>query len=134
MLSVKESAQTLGISEARVRKLISDGALHAVKIGKSWAVSEEGVIDRLAAKPKSGRPRTAGEDTTRPAGAGFFDDASRTQELRQLYRACKEAFERRPPVSCIQSADTEEEAAFYIATADFFLQQKQAELVKNGVF
>ena len=56
MLSVEESARMLGISGARVRKLIADGLLPATKVGRSWTIEEAAVMDRLAAKPKGGRP------------------------------------------------------------------------------
>ena len=57
MLSVEESARMLGISGARVRKLIADGLLPATKVGRSWAIEEAAAMDRLAAKPKAVRGR-----------------------------------------------------------------------------
>jgi excisionase family DNA binding protein len=36
--SVKETADVLGISERRVRKLLEEGRLEAKKIGRDWVV------------------------------------------------------------------------------------------------
>ena len=135
MLSVKESAAILGVSEARVRKLIADDVLSATKIGRSWVLREEDVMNRIARKPRSGRPR-AQASTDRPSceEPGTRVAQEKAQELHQLYRACKQAFKLRPDAACIQSASSSEEAAFYMTVADFFLQQKQAQLVKRGVY
>ncbi len=130
MLSVEESASLLGISGARVRKLIADGELHASKVGRSWVLDEESVMNRLAAKPKSGRPPK--QDSSRETA--IASTSKQAAELKELYLACKEAFRYRPGVECIQMAQSREEAAFYMAVADFFLKQKQSELVKSGVF
>lgn len=135
MLSVKDSARILGVSESRVRKLIADDVLPATKIGRSWGLREEDVMDRVARKPKGGRPRNQ-ENTAPlpPEKPGCRAGQAHAQELHRLYRACKQAFKLRPDASCIQSASCGEEAAFYMAVADFFLQQKQAQLVKCGVY
>ena len=38
------------------------------------------------------------------------------------------------PERCRAAIDDPEQAAFRIAVADFFLQRKQSELVRQGVF
>lgn len=38
MWSVKEAAHELGISEQRVRKLLSEGRIKAKKLGRDWVV------------------------------------------------------------------------------------------------
>ncbi len=142
MLSVSQSAMLLGISPARVRKLIANGTLPAQKIGRSWAISEKDVAARLDRRPKVGRPRSAAIDGTSSSPLSesdesdvTFDDGSFVDPPeRLLYRACKEAFFFRPDRRLIAQAESNEEASFYYAVADFFLQQKQQELVKAGVF
>ena len=134
-MSVSESAGMLGVSEQRVRALIGAGVLPAVKLGRSWMLKEEDVLDRVAQKPKGGRPHEkeaipTGEDDT---GADDVRLAS-PEDLRRLYRECKRAFAFRPSAADIQAAKSAEEAAFYMAVADFFLKSRQAELVKAGVF
>jgi len=57
MLTVKQAAVMPGIIDVRVRKLISDGILPAVKFGNTWSLSEQVVTERIAAKPHNGRPR-----------------------------------------------------------------------------
>ena len=86
MLSVKESADMLGVTPARVRALIAQKALPAQKVGRSWVIKEEDILDRLSRHPKAGRP------------------------VRTTI------------------------AAFYVAVADFFLQQRQRNLVAQGAY
>ena len=126
MLSVSESAEALGVSGARVRALIASGALPAVKIGRVWALREEDVFGRAAAKPRGGRPREDEGDAPR--------DAAPSEDFRRLYRECKRAFRVRPSAADVLAAESGEEAAFYMAVADFFLKSRQAELVKAGVY
>lgn len=128
MLSVHETAGMLGVSDARVRRLIADGLLPAVKIGRAWAVREEDALQRLASRPRSGRPKAV-------APPEWSDEAKseRAEELRGLFHACKEAFAVRPSAADLLAAETREEAAFYVAVADFFLQQSQAALVRAKV-
>ena len=57
MLSVRESAQQLGVSPSRVRALIKEGRLPAAKNGREWMIREEDVLQRLMASPRAGRPR-----------------------------------------------------------------------------
>ncbi|MDO4442318.1 MAG: helix-turn-helix domain-containing protein [Slackia sp.] len=117
MLSIAQSADILGISPARVRKLASEGALDGTKIGRAWALSEESVYDRLSKKPKAGRPvRT----TEKPP----VDDRLATPNLHSLYLECKQAFRFEPPIQAIEEASNREEAGFYMAVADYFLQCK----------
>ena len=127
MLSVSESAEVLGVSAQRVRAMIADGVLPAVKIGRAWALEEEDVYGRAAAKPRGGRPRAVDRD---PSGS----PAEPSKELKRLYRECKEAFRFRPGIAEIEAAESREELAFYLAVADFFLKEKQADLVKAGVY
>lgn len=132
MLSVKQSADLLGVSPARVRALIAQGSLDAVKVGRAWTVREEDVLQRLSAHPHAGRPARREED--RPLTAAASSDDAYLEQGRHLYRACKEYFRCRPDAQQLRAAQSGEEASFYVAMADFFLQQRQAELVAAGVF
>jgi len=54
LLSVKESAEILGVNRQRVQALISEGRLPAQKIGNSYVVKESDLT--LVAERKTGRP------------------------------------------------------------------------------
>lgn len=132
MLSVQESARILGVTATRVRALIAQGALPAEKVGRAWLLREEDVLQRLSEHRRPGRPasidnitQTACEDTTMENVA---------EEGHRIYLACKEFFRFRPDPEQVAAAQSQEEAAFYMVVADFFLQQKQRELVKQGVY
>lgn len=127
MLSVSQSAEILGISPARVRKLVSEGALDGVKIGGTWALQEASVYDRLSKKPGAGRPAR----TTDGAPA---DKQVPAHDLHSLYLECNQAFQFEPSLQAIEEAETQEEAGFYMAVADYFLQHKQRELIAQGVY
>lgn len=127
MLSVSQSAEILGISSARVRKLVSEGALDGVKIGGSWALQEASVYDRLSKKPGAGRP-------TRAIDGAPADKQVPAHDLHSLYLECKQAFQFEPSLQAIEEAKSQEEAGFYMAVADYFLQHKQRELITQGVY
>ena len=139
MLSVSQAAEALHVSTTRVRALISKGVLPATKVGNSWCLEEKDVLQRTMDRPKAGRPRSGSDE-----GAGWsytgINEAdlesleSSVREGHSLYMACKDYFQYRPEMDVIASAKSAEEASFYMAVADFFLQQKQKELVERGVF
>ena len=108
MLSVVESAEILQVTPTRVRALIAQGALPAQKVGRTW---------------------TLREDVPSPA-----DDSKPHAAASELYRACKDHLAACPSAAEIAAIDDPEQAAFRIAVADFFLQRKQSELVRQGVF
>ena len=112
MLSVVESAEILQVTPTRVRALIAQGALPAQKVGRTWTLREEDVMQRAATRPSAGRPRKA--DVPSPADDSKPHAAASAAEIAAI--------------------DDPEQAAFRIAVADFFLQRKQSELVRQGVF
>lgn len=127
-MTVTQAAETLHISPARVRQLISNGALPAKKIGASWILREEDVLDRLSKAPEAGRPK-------KPLSCGLEQDETLDlSDFRLLYERCKKDLTEPMRLPLVKFARTSEEAAFYMAMADFFLQQKQAELVAKGVY
>ena len=54
LLSVKESAEKLGVNRQRVQTLITEGRLPAQKIGNSYVIKESDLA--LVADRKVGRP------------------------------------------------------------------------------
>lgn len=131
MLSVTESAALLCVTPARVRALIVDGILPAHKVGRAWLLREEDVMQRLASHPRGGRPRAASDaSNTSKLGISEYDQSS----LHEAYAICKESLRSCPSAAEIVKLKDPEEAAFRMAVADFFLQQKQRELIARGVF
>lgn len=133
MLSVKESAALLNVTPSRVRALIASNALPAQKVGREWVIREEDVIDRLSKRPNAGRPRQCPQ----PPEDIIASSQSRREDrehLHKLFLACKESLTCCPNIDIIASTNDPEEVDFYIAVSDFFLQQRQRELVKQGVF
>jgi excisionase family DNA binding protein len=60
LLSLREVAQMLGISERTVYRLMEDGELHPFKMGKSWKFEQpdiEAYLDRLR-KTTTKKPRS----------------------------------------------------------------------------
>lgn len=55
LLSVRESAELLGISRQRIQALISEGRLPAQKIGNSHVIKESDL--ELVKERKTGRPK-----------------------------------------------------------------------------
>lgn len=134
MLTVAESARMLGVTPSRVRALIAQGMLPARKVGRAWILEEADVMERASLHASPGRPSKAmSEPIDDLTGQPITEDAW-TEELHRLYLGCKKAFRFRPGVDQIASAQSAEEGSFYVAVADFFLQERQRELVAQGVF
>ncbi len=126
MISVSEAARRLGVSGARVRAMIDSGILEATKVGRTWAVNESSVQQRLRNGARGGRPPAKPKPFERrlpdaDAAHAIYDEAKR------VLAGCYDA-------EFLKQARTPEERAFWIRTADFFLQERQRELVKAGVF
>lgn len=148
MLSVGESARQLGVSPSRVRALIKEGRLPAAKNGREWVLREEDVLQRLMTSPRAGRPRggVIGISTEYPGASVGEASADRLRKSADatcaeavacahgLYDECRRAFGHLPATEVMEAARSREEASFYMAVFDFFLQQRQRELVKEGVF
>ncbi len=60
LLSVKESAEILGVNRQRIQALISQGRLPAQKIGNSYVIKESDLT--LIAERKTGRPPKANDE------------------------------------------------------------------------
>lgn len=46
MYSINQTAQALGLSAITIRRMIYDGRINAVKVGKSWRISS-GEVDKI---------------------------------------------------------------------------------------
>ena len=126
MLSVQEAAKRLGVTDVRVRALLKSGQLEGSKIGRAWAVSERSVAERLRDGAHPGRPARKEPQFERPlpdvdVAHRVYDDAVR------VLAGCYDA-------AFLEHARTPDEQAFWICAADFFLQRKQLELVREGVY
>lgn len=60
LVTSREAAKLLGVSDARVRQLVLSGALAAQKQGKNTLVYLKSVLARLQSPRKSGRPAASG--------------------------------------------------------------------------
>ena len=128
MISTGEAAARLGVSAARVRALLEAGTLRGAKIGRTWAVDEASVDARLASPARPGRPRREGANP--PQEPATTDP----EALQRLYDGCREQLAGSFGADVIHAARTPEEARFYMAVASFFLQERQRELIDEGVF
>ena len=135
-MSTKEAAQQLGISETRVRTLLGNGQLDGEKIGRTWVVSEASVERRCKSSVHAGRPRKGHPEVKAgTCGSALGEERSRHAVVaHELYLACKANLSGVFRFDALDEADSAEEERFYIAVANFFLQEKQRALVEQGVF
>ncbi len=66
LLTLKQVAQMLGVSERTVYRLMEEGELHPFKMGKSWKFEQsdlEAYLDRLR-KTATKQPRQAKEQAS----------------------------------------------------------------------
>lgn len=131
MYTVNQVAKKLQVTPERVRNMIYDGVLPAEKFGRIWTISEEAVLQRLATKPGAGRPKSF--DKTRETWV-FGQTSLDAKKTRRLYNECKSMLSGCYDSEFLAQAESQEELAFYLTVADFFLQEKQKELIDQGVF
>jgi excisionase family DNA binding protein len=55
LLSAKEVAEKLGVSDRRIRALITTGKLPATRVGNSYVIQESDL--KIVAERKNGRPK-----------------------------------------------------------------------------
>ena len=126
MLSVGQAAELLGVSDVRVRALLASGQLEGEKIGRAWVIRESSVKRRLRTGARPGRPSKASPGFTR--ACTDIDEAPRIyDDARRVLTGCYNA-------KFLDAARDEQEQAFWISVSDFFLQQRQRELIDEGVF
>jgi len=56
LLTTKQAADRLGVSDRRIRMLIKDGQLRAHQLGREYAI-EESALEGVKVYGKPGRPR-----------------------------------------------------------------------------
>lgn len=132
MISTKDAAKQLGITEARVRAMLKSGVLSGSKIGRTWIVSEQDVYRRLREKPSPGRPR---RDAERPQSEYTSSPAeSEVETAHRLFDECRRFLAGRYDAAFLSTAKSPEEERFFVAVSDFFLQERQRQLIDDGVF
>lgn len=62
VLSIKQAAERLGVTDSRVRQLIIAGKLPAIHLSERVIVIEESAIDNYE-RPALGRPKKQHDDT-----------------------------------------------------------------------
>lgn len=65
LMNTKQAAEVLGVSERRIRALITEGKLMAQKVGRDYAI-EESALDSVTVYGKAGRPPKAEKPKTAP--------------------------------------------------------------------
>ena len=131
MLSTKQAAEELGITQTRVRELLNSGALRGEKLGRSWMVYESSVRERKRKAPTAGRPKASHAQNMQAARSNMNTEIAIT---RALYEQCKEHLTGCFDIDFLELAQSEEERSFYTSVASFFLQQKQREMIEQGVY
>jgi excisionase family DNA binding protein len=126
MLTVKEAANKLQVTPERVRNMIYAGTIPAEKFGRIWTIPSFAVEERLAAKPRRGRPKKA--EGKKHVNYQFIS------LNHTLFEECKNYIEERSSIERIMETETEEEREFFIMLWNFFLQQKQKVLIDQGVY
>lgn len=127
-LSTKQSAQELGISQTRVRELLASGKLKGKRVGRSWVVDAASVYARSAESPAPGRPARG---NVPKAALGTLAKGAAAHEL---YLQCKELLSTGYMQEFFNDSHSAEEQRFYASVANFFLQEKQRQLIEQGVF
>lgn len=57
MLTTKQAGERLGVTDARVRVLLTEGRLSGEKFGRDWLVSRESVENYQLSRRPAGRPK-----------------------------------------------------------------------------
>ena len=57
MLTTNEAAELLGVTDRRIRQLISDGSLPAQRIGPRVLVINPKDLEKIRSRPGRGRPK-----------------------------------------------------------------------------
>jgi excisionase family DNA binding protein len=132
MLTVNQAAARLGVTPERVRAMIHSGTLEAERFGRVWTLPEAAVVERMLKSPRAGRPKKSGDAAS--SGHGVLGADKDIGQARELYRQCKAQLAGCYGAGFLLQAQTEEEQGFYLAVADFFLQQRQREVVDAGIY
>lgn len=127
MLSVRQAASELGVSQARVRALLAKGQIKGEKLGRVWAVDGESLASWKAQRHRAGRPPVARSDT-------YVQTLPSVEEAHRLYQACRSLLAGCYSSDFLDGAQSQEEELFWVSVSDFFLARRQEELVKEGAY
>lgn len=129
MLSSSEAADELGVTSVRIRELLDEGRLDGFRASRSRYVWRSSVERRKAEAPGAGRPKGAAVPAS--AAPDVSQDAFEAV-AHGLYEQCEGMFAGRYDVRLLQSACDGRERRFFAHVSDFFLQERQRELVEEG--
>lgn len=93
---------------------------------KTWLFYAEGGVEDLAEQYKNNKSEELcrGKKITK-----------KTKEIHKMYEECQKVFEPSAELlDEISNIENETEKLFYITLCDFFMQQKQKELIENGIY
>ena len=68
LLTTKEVAKKLNVSERRIRQFIAQGRLPAIKLGRDWIISKDD-LEKVKGR-KAGRPKKNSLDRVAPEKQG----------------------------------------------------------------
>ncbi len=128
-MTVSQAAEMLGVSAARVRRMLRDGVLDGHKAGGTWVVDRSSVVLRLKSGVRVGRPTLDMKEDPEES-----TQCQRGARAHELYEACREVLAGAYDATVLAAAESDDERRFYLMVSDFFLQQRQRELVAQGVW
>jgi excisionase family DNA binding protein len=57
LISVTEASEIGGLTTSYIRRLLREGTIEGVKIGRNWLTTEEAIREYLSKERRRGRPR-----------------------------------------------------------------------------
>jgi excisionase family DNA binding protein len=57
LISVTEASEISGLTTSYIRRLLREGTIEGVKIGRNWLTTEEAIREYLSKERRRGRPR-----------------------------------------------------------------------------
>jgi excisionase family DNA binding protein len=126
MLTVGQAANKLQVTPERVRNMIYAGTIPAEKLSRVWLIPNYAIEQRIAARPKPGRPKKASQ--TDQISYHFLSSN------RALLEECRSFVDEHSAIELALLAETEQEREFYILLWNFFLRLRQTTLIEQGIY
>jgi excisionase family DNA binding protein len=117
VLTVKQAAEKLQVTPERIRNMIYAGVLPAEKFGNNWSIPCCVVEQRLAQKPKRGRPKKV--DSREKISYHFISLNS------ALYSECESFINECGEHHHVLLAGNKKEQEFFMLLQNFFLQKNK---------
>ena len=95
LLSTQQAAEKLGVSERRVRSLITEGKLVAHRLGRDYAI-EENVLSNVLVYGTRGRPKKPDEGETAAQAASVTAQATSARPKKTVAGKGTAAAETKP--------------------------------------